>query len=98
MKNIDVKALAVVGLGLLIPALAARATRSLAGHGYKAITNTNPPRNPAHPDVEWKDAIAWTLVSGMVGGLARLFARRLLVETDVPAEGHDLEQEADRAI
>ncbi len=95
MKKLDVKALAVVGLGLLIPAIAARASRSLVGHGYKVITKHDPPRNPASHEVEWKDAIVWTLVTGMVGGLARLVARRLLVETDVPSEGYDLEAEAE---
>jgi hypothetical protein len=85
------KSLTLVGLGLLVPALAARATRSLAGRGYHAITQNEPPRNPADPEVEWRDAIIWTVVSGIVGGLARLVARRLLAESQVPAEGHGFE-------
>lgn len=92
------KSLTLIGLGLVVPALASRATRTLAGRGYESITKQEPPRNPADPGVEWKDAIIWTVISGIVGGLARLVARRLLAETRVPAEGRDftLEDEAQR--
>lgn len=87
------KSLALVAVGLLAPAIAARAARSAAGVGYQAITRHDPPKNPAHPQVDWKEAIVWTVASGIVGGLARLATRRWLVETIVPSEGYDMEEE-----
>ncbi len=81
--------LPMIALGLLIPAVAARLTRGVAGKGYQALTHSDPPKNPAHPDVEWKDAILWTVFSGVIGGLARLAVRRWLATTSVPAEGAD---------
>jgi hypothetical protein len=35
-----------------------------------------PPGNPADPDTAWREAITWSLVSGAVIGVARLFAQR----------------------
>ncbi|MFD2255678.1 DUF4235 domain-containing protein [Luteolibacter algae] len=96
MKLPDPKSLAMIGIGLLVPALAARLARSVAGKGYQLLTHEDAPRNPAHPQVEWKEAIIWTVVSGTIGGLARLSARRLLAETIIPAEGDDMEGEVDK--
>ncbi len=88
--------LLLIALGLVIPALAAKTARLVAGGGYKAITRDKPPKNPAHPDVEWRDAILWTVLSGAIGGLGRLAARRWLAGSSVPAEGYDLEEKAER--
>ncbi|MFC7336805.1 DUF4235 domain-containing protein [Haloferula chungangensis] len=91
MKSPTSKSLGLIAVSLLAPAIAARAARSIAGVGYHAITKDDPPRNPAHPQVEWKDAVAWTVFSGIVGGLARLAVRRWMADTEVPAEGYDYE-------
>lgn len=85
--------LTLIAAGLIIPMIAARAARQAAGFGYQAITKNDPPRNPAHPRVDMQDAIAWTVASGIVGGLARLTARRYLAGTAIPSEGYDLEDE-----
>lgn len=80
----------LVALGLIIPAAAARGARLLAGAGYTAVTHEDPPKNPEHPQVDWKEAIAWTVFSGAIGGLAQLAARRWLAKRSLPAEGYNL--------
>ena len=90
--------LLLLGLGIALPALAARLARSAAGAGYSAITHEDPPKNPAHPRVEWKEAIIWTVFSGAVGGLAQLAAQRWLARTKVPAEGFDMKSGLKRAL
>ena len=90
MKLPDTKSLTLVALGLLVPMIAARGARAVTGKGYSLITDEEPPQNPADPEVEWKDAIIWTIASGIVGSLARLAVRRMLAETSLPSEGHDL--------
>ncbi len=52
--------------------LAARAARTAVGGGYKLITQNDPPKNPANPEVAWKDALIWAAISGLVGGMSRL--------------------------
>ncbi len=90
--------LALLGAGLALPMIAARASRELAGLGYRAITKTDPPRNPAASEVDWRDAVVWSVVSGAIGGLARLSVRRALAPSKVPAEGYDFEAQADDLI
>ena len=84
MKDLRNSRTMLAAAGLLIPAVAAHAARKAAGKGYHVVTKTDPPRNPAHPDVAWKEAILWTVASGIVAGLARLGVRRWLAETRVP--------------
>ncbi len=90
--------LLLLGLGIALPALAARLARSAAGAGYSAITHEDPPKNPAHPLVKWNEAILWTVFSGAVGGLAQLVAQRWLAKTSVPAEGYDMKSRLRRAL
>lgn len=91
-KSPDLKSLTLIGIGLLVPMLAARGSRMLAGKGYTFLTRREVPKNPANPDVEWRDALAWAAFSGLIGGMARLTARRWLAETMVPTEGDDMEE------
>lgn len=44
--------------------------------GWKRVTHTDPPNNPAARDVTWGQAIAWAVVTGVVVGVARVAARR----------------------
>jgi hypothetical protein len=44
--------------------------------GWKAVRGEDPPKNPASYDVEWADAIAWTVTVGVCMGLGRLLAER----------------------
>ncbi len=43
---------------------------------WKAATGKEPPTIPEDPDTDWKDAVAWAVLSGVAIGLARLFATR----------------------
>lgn len=89
MKRSTPASLALIGLGLLIPALASRAARRVAGGSFHAITHRPPPRNPAAPGVKWQHAILWTALSGALGGLASMVARKGLTRVGLPAEGYD---------
>lgn len=90
-----VATLAILGAGLVLPMIAAHASRKAVGLGYRAITDREPPQNPAAREVDWNDAIVWTLLTGAIGGLARLAVRRALAGTDVPAEGYDFDDRAE---
>jgi len=93
-----IAALAILGAGLLLPMVAARASRKAVGLGYRTFTDREPPQNPAARDVDWKDAVVWTVVTGAIGGLARLAVRRALAPTDVPAEGYDYDDRAETLL
>ncbi|GAA5481495.1 DUF4235 domain-containing protein [Haloferula sargassicola] len=84
-----------VGAGFVLPAIAAKLARMGAGSLYRRVSKIDPPRNPARVDVSWKEAIAWTALAGVTGAFARLVARRSLPLIGLPAEGYDLEDEAD---
>ncbi len=64
----------VVGTGSAV--LAATAAQKVLSMAWRAATGDDPPTIPEDPDTEWKDAVAWALLSGAVIGLARLFATR----------------------
>ncbi|WP_411826567.1 DUF4235 domain-containing protein [Luteolibacter sp. AS25] len=93
MKIKDSKQLGMVAVGFIVPMLAARMTRSFARKGYSIITHDKVPRNPAHPRVDWSDALIWAVLSGAVAGVSRMVALRMLSGTVIPAEGDDMEEE-----
>ena len=43
---------------------------------WRVATGKNPPANPADPDVDLWEAVAWAAVSGTIVGLARMLATR----------------------
>ena len=43
---------------------------------WRAATGKNPPANPADPDVEIREAVAWAAVSGTLIALAKMLATR----------------------
>lgn len=90
--------LAAIAAGFLVPTLAAKLARGSAGKAFRLASKKEPPKNPASAEVPWRDAILWTLVSGVVGALARLLARRSLPLLGLPAEGHDLEDEKEALL
>ena len=57
--------------------LAAVAVRNLLTRGWKRWKRADPPENPADPAVDWGEAIAWTMATGVAVGLGRLVAKRL---------------------
>ena len=98
MKIPNTKSLFFVALGILIPMAAARGARAVTGKGYSLVTDEDPPQNPADPEVEWREALIWTVVSGITGALARLVVRRALAETSLPSEGDDMDDEAENIV
>lgn len=98
MKNSESKSLALIAIGLIVPMIAARGARLVAGQGYKLITRHDVPKNPANPDVAWREALVWAAISGLIGGMSRLTARRWLAETMIPAEGDDMDEKLEEAV
>ena len=56
--------------------LAAAAARKALEGSWKVATGKQPPENPADPDVDLAEAVAWAVASGVSIGLARMFAQR----------------------
>ena len=55
---------------------AAWAGRQLATKAWSAMSDEDPPVNPADSSISWKDALGWAAVAGVSAGLARVLARR----------------------
>ena len=55
---------------------------------WKAATGKNPPENPADPDVQVGEAVAWAAVTGAVVALARMFAQRRAAGYYAKSTGH----------
>jgi hypothetical protein len=60
----------------------------LLQRGWKRFVGKAPPKNPAAADTSWGEAILWTAVIGMIGGIARLMARRGAAEAWRLRVGH----------
>lgn len=60
--------------------VAALGSAALAKKGldtaWKAATGKRPPENPADPDIEVKEAVAWAVASGTFVALAKMLAQR----------------------
>ncbi len=82
---------------------AAAITKKTLNTSWKAATGKNPPANPADPDVEIWEAVAWAAVSGTAIGIARMLATRRAANYYTRSTGHlppDLQkddQDADKA-
>jgi hypothetical protein len=55
--------------------------------GWTKATGKEPPADPAHPDVKWREAVGWAAASATVVAVARLFAQRRVAETWRRASG-----------
>lgn len=65
-----------MAVGAGAAALGGVAVRQALTQAWKLAKDEDPPLDPSSWDVEWKDAIAWTIATGVVVGLGRLIARR----------------------
>ena len=54
---------------------------------WRKATGKNPPANPADPDVQVWEAVAWAAVSGTAIALARMFASRRAAEYYIRSTG-----------
>ncbi len=61
----------------LVSALGAAAlARKAIDTTWKAATGKHPPENPADPDVQIGEAVAWAALTGALVALARMVAQR----------------------
>jgi hypothetical protein len=73
----------------LISALGAAAVAKKAlDAGWRAATGKHPPENPADPDVQMGEAIAWAVASGTFVALARMLAQRRAADYYRRSAGH----------
>lgn len=73
----------------LVSALGAAAVaRKGLDTGWKAATGKQPPANPADPDVDVWEAVAWAAASGTLIALAKMFAQRRAANYFVKSTGH----------
>jgi hypothetical protein len=63
-------------VALVSAALAAILVRNLLQQSWKLVKHDDPPKNPAARSVDWGDALAWTIASGMAAGVGRMLAQR----------------------
>lgn len=73
-----------LGSALLGAALAKKAINT----SWRAATGKNPPANPADPDVDVWEAVAWAAVSGTVIAIARMLATRKAADYYAKSTGH----------
>ena len=55
---------------------------------WKTATRKQPPANPADPDVDLREAVAWAVFSGAFVGLARMLAQRRAASYYARSTGH----------
>jgi len=73
----------------LVSALGAAALAKKAiDTGWRAATGKHPPENPADPDVNMAEAVAWAVVSGTFVALARMLAQRRAADYYRRSAGH----------
>lgn len=73
----------------LVSALvAATAARKGLNTSWKVATGKQPPENPADPDVDIWEAVAWATVSGVAIGVARMLAQRKAANYYARSTGH----------
>jgi hypothetical protein len=73
-----------LGAALGAAALAKKALNT----SWKAATGKNPPANPADPDVDVWEAVAWATVSGTFIAIARMMATRKAANYYAKSTGH----------
>lgn len=67
---------------------AATVARKTIDKSWKTATGKNPPENPADPDTELKEAVAWAAVTGALIALARMLAQRRAAGYYAKSTGH----------
>jgi hypothetical protein len=73
----------------LVSALvAAAAARKGLNTSWKVATGKKPPENPADPDVDIWEAVAWATLSGVAIGVARMLAQRKAASYYTRSTGH----------
>ena len=73
---------------LVAALLAATAARKALNTSWKAATGKPPPANPASPDVDMREALAWAAASGTIIAVARMLATRRAAHYYARSTGH----------
>ncbi|MGN0065472.1 MAG: DUF4235 domain-containing protein [Nocardioides sp.] len=76
------------GFSLVAALGAATVARKVLDTTWRATTGKTPPANPADPDVELWEAVAWAAVSGTLIALARMLATRRAAQYYQRSTGH----------
>ena len=74
--SLDREKLKFIALATGSAVIAAAAVRNALRAGWRAVADDDPPLNPASLETDWDEALAWTVMTGVAAGLARLVARR----------------------
>jgi len=64
----------LLGFAFAIPA--GFAVRKMLDKTWMGVRGTAPPKNPAAPGTDWKDALAWAAASGIAIAIGRMLAAR----------------------
>lgn len=67
---------------------AAALARKGLDKGWQLATRRKPPGNPADPDVQLWEAVAWSTATGAAVALARMFAQRRAAGYYLKSAGH----------
>lgn len=67
---------------------AAAVARKALDKGWQLSTRRKPPANPADPDVQLWEAVAWSAATGAAVAIARMFAQRRAAGYYVKSAGH----------
>ena len=90
MGNLVAKALTVAAV-LAASSIARKATDGT----WKFVTGSDSPANPEDPDIDFKEAVAFAVLSGALVGLARMLANRESSRVIARASRKSSEQVAD---
>lgn len=63
---------AVVGTSIL----AVLGTQKVLTAGWRSARHSDPPTNPANPQTQWGEAVAWTLATAVAAAFAKIVAAR----------------------
>jgi hypothetical protein len=67
---------------------AAAVARKALDKSWQVATGKQPPENPADPDVDIWEAVAWATVTGAFVALARMYAQRRAASYYARSTGH----------
>jgi hypothetical protein len=79
---------------------AAAVARKALDKSWRVATGKQPPENPADPDVDIWEAVAWATVTGAFVALARMYAQRRAASYYARSTGHlppDLQRDDQKA-
>lgn len=62
--------------------------RKITDGTWKFVSGGDSPTNPEDPDIEWKEAVAFALLSGAIVGLSRMLANRQATRLYTKSTGH----------